>query len=282
YGPIDDREALKAVARAVELGCNFFDTADIYGHGHSEKLLGTALRGKRQGVYIATKAGWDFYHGPVRQNFTPAYLRFALEKSLKRLKTDYIDLYQLHNPPGSLPDEVYETLEELKAEGKIRFYGLSIHTVDEGLSAIRQGRVDTLQFVYHLFCRHIGEALFPAAQAHQIGVIVREPLANGFLTGKYREVPRFPPGDFRRSWSRQEIAERIAGVKVLRELLGEEEESLTRRALQFVLTQPAVSVVIPGAKTRVQVEENLSAGQECFPATVLPLVQKLPEWCKPV
>jgi aryl-alcohol dehydrogenase-like predicted oxidoreductase len=285
YGPIDDQEALKTITRAMELGCNFFDTADIYGHGHSEKLLGTALRGKRHTMYIATKGGWDFYHGPVRMNLSPSYLCFAVEKSLKRLKTDYIDLYQLHNPPaGYALEEVYNTLDTLKMQGKIRFYGLSIHTVAEGFAAIQQGRVSTIQVVYNLFCQSLGEILFPVAQAHQVGIIAREPLANGLLTGKYRQAPVFAAGDFRQNWSSEEIRRLLAGVAYLRTLFGltKSDQRLTQRALQFVLAQPGVSVVIPGAKTREQVEENCMAGKEPFPREIRPAIQTLAKWCQPV
>lgn len=285
YGPVDDQEALKIIRKALELGCNFFDTADIYGHGHSEKLLGTALRGTRQSVYIATKVGWDFYHGPVRMNLSPAYLCFALERSLKRLKTDYVDLYQIHNPPaGFALDAVYEALEAFKTQGKIRFYGLSIHTLSEGLAAIAAGCIDTLQIAYNLCCRTPGEILFPVAQAQQIGIIAREPLANGFLTGKYTLQTLFPAGDFRQSWSEDLKQRRIALVGHLQELLKPylTTFSLAQRALQFVLTQPAVSVVIPGAKTREQVVENLTASKETFPRELLPLVHRLPECCQVV
>src|SRR5256712_7670966 len=135
YGPTDDELSLAAIGRALELGCNFFDTADVYGHGHSEDLLGQALRGHRSEVIIATKVGGDFYHGTPRMNFNSDYLEFALGKSCERLGTDYIDLYQLHNPPIQLIKDgrIFKILDRLKASGKIRHYGISIHDPQEGL-----------------------------------------------------------------------------------------------------------------------------------------------------
>src|SRR5580704_8655009 len=130
YGPAADEESLAAVTTAFDLGCTFFDTADVYGHGHSEELLGKALKGTRQKVVIATKVGSDFYHQPPQLRFTEEYITFAVEQSLKRLDTDVIDLYQLHNPPFSAIEhgQLFAPLEKLKSQGKIRFYGISIHS----------------------------------------------------------------------------------------------------------------------------------------------------------
>src|ERR1041385_3831821 len=119
YGPTDDEDSLRAITSAVDLGCTFFDTADVYGHGHSEELLGRALKGRRKEVILATKGGSDFYHEPPRLNFTEAHLIYAVEQSLKRLGTDTIDLYQLHNPPFSVIERghLFEGLEKLKSQG---------------------------------------------------------------------------------------------------------------------------------------------------------------------
>src|SRR5438445_8223639 len=187
YGPTEDEASIAAIEKAVELGCNFFDTADVYGHGHSEELLGKALKGRRKEVVLATKGGSDFYHDPPRLNFTEAHIFFAVEQSLKRLDTDIIDLYQLHNPPFSVIEggRVFEPLEKLKKQGKVRYYGISIHDPQEGLLAMKTGKPSTIQVVYNYLRRDAAEELFPRALAEGVGIIAREPLANGFLTAKY-------------------------------------------------------------------------------------------------
>src|SRR2546428_8531082 len=182
YGPTDDAEAKRAIRRAYELGCNFFDTADVYGHRHSESLLGAALHDVRDQVFIATKVGGNFYDGDVHMDFTPAYLRFAVEHSLERLRTDHIDLLQLHNPPVNLISTkgTYEPLEEMKREGLIRFYGVSVHPPEEGVAAVQATMPDTVQIVYNLARREAEDTFLPTAHAANVGVIAREPLPNGF------------------------------------------------------------------------------------------------------
>ena len=143
YGPTDDQESLKAFAYAHDQGINFFDTADTYGHGHSEELLGETFKesSKRLQVILASKVGWDFYHGGSKKNFGSDYIRFACGQSLKRLKTDFIDLYQLHNPIMEEIEEgsIFKVLSELKREGKIRHWGVSIHLAREGAVVIQKG-----------------------------------------------------------------------------------------------------------------------------------------------
>ncbi|TLZ92160.1 MAG: aldo/keto reductase, partial [Methanobacteriota archaeon] len=147
YGPTDDGESIAAVQKAVDLGVNFFDTADVYGWGHSEEVLGKALEGRRDQVHLATKVGGDFYHGGVRANFDPGYIAFALERSLQRLRTDHVDLYQLHNPPAETVADpaAYEVLETLKAEGKIVSYGVSVHEPMEASLCLESGKPEVLQ-----------------------------------------------------------------------------------------------------------------------------------------
>jgi aryl-alcohol dehydrogenase-like predicted oxidoreductase len=261
YGPTDNTESLRAIAHAFELGCMFFDTADIYGHGLSETLLAQALHSHRQECIFATKVGNDFYHGPVRKNFDPDYIRSALEKSLQRLKTDYIDLYQLHNPPLMMLErrEHYAILDTLKQEGKIRFYGISVHDAYEGIMAIQTGKPDVIQVVYNLLRQDAREELLPLAQEQDVGLIVREPLASGMLTGKYSAETTFPSGDIRAQWPQEYLALQAQLVDKLRFLELPEQRTLTQAALRFILDAAAVSVVIPGIKTVAQVEENCAA-----------------------
>ncbi len=262
YGPTDNAESLRTLKRAFELGCTFFDTADIYGHGLSEKLLHQALHTHRHECVIATKVGNDFYNGPFRKNFDPDYIRFALEKSLQRLQTDYIDLYQLHNPPLMMLErgEHYAILEDLKSEGKIRYYGVSVHDAYEGMMAIETGKPDVIQVVHNLLRQDAREELFPLALERDVGVIAREPLASGMLTGKYRADSTFTAGDIRAEWPPEYLAFQTQLVDRLRFLATPEQRTLSQAALRFVLDEPALSVVIAGMKTVVHVEENVRAG----------------------
>lgn len=259
YGPTEDRISIEAINKAIDLGCNFFDTADVYGWGHSEELLGKALKGRRDHLIIATKVGGDFYQGHGFQTFTDAYVRFALEKSLQRLKTDYLDIYQLHNPPLKLiqQTELYETLKELKKEGKIRAWGVSIFDPIEGLTALKLGQPDSLQVVYNVFNTKPTEDLFPKALECGCAIIAREPLANGFLTGKYLPDSSFEAGDIRQRWPRDYIHARVYAAQQLGFLVNSGLNTLAQAAIKYVLSNDAVAVVIPGIKTPEQAEENL-------------------------
>jgi aryl-alcohol dehydrogenase-like predicted oxidoreductase len=289
YGPTDDTESLRAVRHAVELGCNFFDTADVYGHGHSEEILGAALAGVRDRVLIATKVGGNFYNRDVHPllrdriaqaagvsydrlppdiplpvthdaSFTADYIRFALGRSLVRLHTDYVDLLQLHNPPlqqiGAL--ETYAVLEDLRREGKIRAYGVSVHSPEEGLAAIQSTMPDTVQLVYNLARREAESAFFPAARAANIGVIVREPLANGFLAGRYTPQSTWDKGDIRAHMPQQHVARLAALGQRVRDLAAHTGSSPAQLALKFVLDNAAVSTTIVGTKTVAQADENFT------------------------
>jgi len=261
YGQTDDKTSLEAIHKAIDLGCNFFDTADVYGWGHSEELLGKALRSKRDHLIIATKVGGDFYQGHGFQTFTSEYVRFALDKSLERLKTDYVDVYQLHNPPLKALNkpETYEVLKELKREGKIRAWGVSIFDPVEGLAALNVGQPDSLQVVYNVFNAKPADQLFPKAYESGCAIIAREPLANGFLTGKYLPDCEFESGDIRQKWPRDYIRARVYAAKKLDSLLKSDWSTLSISALRYVLMNDQVSVVIPGIKTAEQAIENLSA-----------------------
>jgi len=260
YGPTDDKASIGAVRRAVDLGCTFFDTADVYGWGHSEEILGEALEGRRDKVSIATKVGGDFYHGGVRMNFDAGYLAFALERSLKRLRTDHVDLYQLHNPPAEVMGDpaTYDALDSLKAENKILHYGVSIHEPYEGLLCIEAGKPQTLQVPFSILRQEWVDDFFTDARKADVGVIAREPLGNGFLAGKIPPNAQFPHGDIRHQWPPQMVAARSSLASRLGFLKGQD-RTLAQAALQFVLAYSEVSTTIPGCKTADQVDENLGA-----------------------
>jgi len=262
YGPTDDATSVAAVRRALELGCTFYDTADVYGWGHSEEILGQALEGRRDEVVLATKAGGDFYHGGVRMNFDPGYIAFALDRSLKRLRTDRVDVYQLHNPPAEMMGDpaTYDALEALKADHRIDHYGVSIHEPAEGLLCLEAGRPETLQIPFSLVRQEWIDELLGEARKANVGIIAREPLGNGFLAGKIAPDARFPPGDIRHHWppgmvhGRARVAERLS-------FLANPERTLAQAALGFVLAFPEVAVTIPGVKTPAQAEEDLRASE---------------------
>lgn len=265
YGPTRDEDSRQALEAAWENGVNFFDTADTYGHGHSEELIAEFLKGKPRGrVLIASKAGWDFYHEPSRKNFSPAHLRYACEQSLKRLGTDSIDVYQLHNPSLeeiSRGDAVGE-LEKLRQEGKIRFIGISVHREDEALAALTDSRVASLQLILNMLDQRMAAAVLDRAKGLDVGVIAREPLASGLLTGKYGPEHEFVKDDHRRRWTRQKLALDCRKIEMIRNVLATQRLSLAQAALEFVLDFQTVSTVIPGAKTRGQILENLRAVQD--------------------
>jgi len=262
YGPTEDKQSLAAIGRALELGCNFFDTADVYGHGHSEELLGQALAGHRSEVIIATKVGGDFYHGAPRMNFSSDYLEFALGKSCERLGSDYIDLYQLHNPPIQLVKDgrIFKSLEKFKASGKIRHYGISIHDPPEGLLAMRDRELGAIQVAFNILRQEAKSQLFREATKNSVGVIAREPLANGFLAGRRKAESSFLQGDIRHNFPLDYISQLTLAAEKLR-FLESNSRTLAQAAIRYVLDHKDVSTVIPGAKTREQVEEDLASSE---------------------
>ncbi|HLC77104.1 MAG TPA: aldo/keto reductase [archaeon] len=256
YGPTDDTESLKAIKKAIAMGCTLFDTADVYGHGHSEELLGLALQKVRNSVMIATKVGGSYFYGGFgMMNFTEEYIRFAIEQSLKRLRTNYIDVYQLHNPTLAMikEGEVFKSLRKLQEEGKIRHVGISVFTLEEGIAAL--DHVDTIQCVFNIIDPRNYE-IMETAKRRGIAVIVREPLANGMLTGKYNAKSTFEQGDIRQAMP-EDYKE---GITELAKEIRERFPRLTSAqvALKYVLNFDCVTTVIPGAKTEQQVEENMA------------------------
>ena len=262
YGPVWDTDSLDALEAAWDSGVNFFDTADVYGEGHSEELLGSFLKGKpRNRVVIATKGGWDFYQGAHKKNFGQNYLRLACEKSLKRLSVGTIDLYQLHNPSlKELREEgALDVLGLLRKEGKIRFIGISVHTEEEALAMLEDLRVQVVQVAFNLLDQRMAGKVFSEARKRNVGVIVREPLASGILSGNYLPSHEFPKDDHRRRWLPEKRKADWQKVECLQRTLESKKIVLTQAALEFTLAYEAVSTVIPGAKTRTQVVENVKA-----------------------
>ncbi|HWP34007.1 MAG TPA: aldo/keto reductase, partial [Thermodesulfobacteriota bacterium] len=259
WGPVDRAEALATLRRAFDLGVTFFDTADMYGRGRSEELIREALGPRRREVVIATKGGMNFYEGERHLDFRPTYIEFALRESLRRLGTDYVDLYQLHNPePRHLTDELFALLERLKASGAIRYYGVSLNSRAEGVAELAGRPVASVQAIYNLLDQRAARSVFPWAQQAGVAVVARVPLASGLLTGKLTPEWTFAEGDHRRRRPREWLVEGLAQAERYRFLV-RDGRTLAQAAIRFVLAHPAVTVTIPGAKSPRQVEENLSA-----------------------
>ena len=266
WGPVDDQNSLDTIEAAVQAGITFFDTADVYGFGHSEELLGKAMRGRRDDFIVATKVGWiDF----DREHFKSAYdspeaLIAGVEKNLARLGTDHIELLQCHiNEPEPNTRNFIQGFQMMQRNGVIKAYGVSSSIFEFIREFNADGGLSALQIDYSILNRTAEKEIFPYCLEHDIGVIVRGPLAMGVLTGKFDRDSRFPKGDFRRSWienpeENQIFLEDLAKVDQLRKI--PYDGSLAQLALQFVLAHPAVTTVIPGAKTVKQLEQNVRAG----------------------
>lgn len=265
YGPTRDEDSIEALETAWEHGINFYDTADTYGHGHSEEILSGFLKSKdRSKIFIASKAGWDFYHQPSRKVFTPEHLYFACEQSLKRLGAGHIDLYQLHNPDAEQirAGEAVGALEKLKEQGKIRFIGISVHREEEALAALQDKRVDVIQLIFNMLDQRMADNVLDLCKEAGVGVIAREPLACGMLTGKYTADHTFGREDHRKRWTKEKLALDVKKIELIRSILSTERLPLSQAALEYVLDFDAVSVAIPGAKTKAQVLENLQATED--------------------
>ena len=261
YGSIDESEASLALLSAVDVGVNFFDTADFYGFGKSESIIGKTLKRHRNRLVYATKCGMVDATG--LQDFSPQYMRQALEASLSRLQTDYIDLYQLHSPLIDLVTfggEIIETLESLKQSGKIRAYGISVRSPEDGLIAVRDLGFTCLQTNFNLIDqRVIDSGLLSLCEIHGANIIARTPLVFGFLTGQYAATDNFAPDDHRRKWTPDQRKYWASAPKLFETLICKESQTPPQFALRFCLSFPAVSVAIPGMLSRDHVLENAVA-----------------------
>lgn len=278
FGATDDNESIKALHHALDLGMNFIDTADAYGRGHSEELIAQVLKTRRKEVVLATKGGNQYMVRQGLRNFEPEYISGALERSLQRLQIDVIDLYQLHNPSAEVMrrGEIFELLDRFKREGKIRFYGVSLETVADGIVALQTGKPDTLQVVYNILHQDPEAELFPLAQAHNIGIIPRVPLERGVLSGRFTNPSDFARDDFRgRMFSEKTLAPLTSALGKLGFLVRGDVPNLAQAALRFVLSHPAVSSVIPGIRTPSQVDANAAASGKRLPAEDLARLREL-------
>ena len=266
YGPADETESIATLHRAIELGCNFLDTAEVYGPLTNEALLGKALKGRRHEVTIATKFAWRFQDGkqvPGARANTPALIREAVEGSLRRLGTDHIDLLYQHRIDPDMPvEDVAGTVGELVREGKVRFFGLS----EAGVANIRRAHavhpVTAVQSEYSLWERNLEADVIPALRELGIGLVPFSPLGRGFLTGEVQRAEDLPANDFRRDDPRYQGANfdaNVAAAAKVREIAASIGATAGQVALAWVLAQGDDLVPIPGTKRRKWLEENVAA-----------------------
>jgi aryl-alcohol dehydrogenase-like predicted oxidoreductase len=295
WGYVDDKESYAALNRAVDLGVNFIDTADVYGDGRSEKLIGRLLKERKEEIFVATKAGRRL-DPHVSEGYNLKNIEAFVDRSLRNLDVESIDLLQLHCPPTlvySRP-EVFVALDHLKSKGKIRNYGVSVEKVSEALRSIEHPDIQSVQIIFNMFRLRPAEEFFPKATERKVGILARVPLASGLLTGKITAETTFPPDDHRNynihgeafdrgeTFSGVDLDKGLAAVEELKQLVPTG-MNLTQMALRWILMFEAVTCAIPGAKRVKQVEENVTA------ATLPPLdgetmrgIQSVYErWVKP-
>ncbi|MCB8877762.1 aldo/keto reductase [Acidisoma silvae] len=272
WGDVDDGASRKALHAALDSGVTFIDTADVYGDGHSERLIAGVLK-ERGGdrPYIATKAGRRLAQQTV-EGYSRANILAWIDRSRKNLDVDTLDLVQLHCPPTDLyyQPEVFDTLEEIKAAGKIRDYGVSVERVEEALKTLDYPGVVSIQIIFNIFRRRPIDLLFDQVKKHDVAIVARVPLASGLLSGKFTADSQFEDTDhrkFNRKGEAFDVGETFSGVPYevglaavakIRPLVAGD-TTMARLALRWILMFDAVSVVIPGARNPEQAQSNAAA-----------------------
>jgi aryl-alcohol dehydrogenase-like predicted oxidoreductase len=281
YGPADESESMATLHRALELGCDFFDTAEVYGPHTNEDLLGRALKGRRGQVTIATKFGFHLENGKQKGtalDSRPANIRAAVEGSLRRLQTTYIDLLYQHRVDPAVPmEDVAGTVAALVKEGKVRFFGLS----EAGVANIRKAHavhpVSAVQSEYSLWERNLEADVIPVLRELGIGLVPFSPLGRGFLTGEVKRAEEYPATDFRRNDPRYQGANYDANVEaahVVREIATAKKVKPGQIALAWVLHKGNDFVPIPGTKRRAYLEENIAAASITLDAAQMSMLDE--------
>ena len=271
WGVNDRKEALRIIQKSLEADCNFFDTAPAYGRGASEELLGEGLKSVRKDVIICTKFG---HTADYVTDFSAPAIRPSIEASLRRLQTDYLDIVLMHNPPREMMDgrtsSQYEEFEKLKTEGKIREYGISLDWREEVELAVDTTKSKALEVFFNALYQEPLPA-FQKAYEHGVGIIVKVPLDSVWLSGRYRKDDSF--NDVRKRWPPEVIARRSELVEQFAKLIPQG-TSMAHAALQFILAQPQVSTIIPGAKSVEQALDNFAAAdKQLSPEVVQSMVE---------
>lgn len=273
WGEVDDNESMAAMHRALDLGVNLIDTADVYGDGHSERLIARLRKERSEPFYVITKVGRRL-NPHVADGYTKENLTAFVERSLKNLETDCLDLVQLHCPPTPVyyRPEVFDALDDLVKAGKIRYYGVSVEKVEEALKAIEYPNVQSVQIIFNMFRLRPTELFFPEAKRRKVGILARVPLASGLLTGKMTRESTFASDDHRNfnrygqafdrgeTFSGVDFETGLEAVEQLKKLVPEG-ATLAQLALRWILMFDAVSCAIPGAKRPDQAEDNVRAAE---------------------
>ena len=278
WGPVEEAEAIRTMHAAIDLGVNLFDTADAYGQGVSEELVGKAFAGKREDNYIATKVGnFGRRAGTPLAYDSPQHVYLCCDASLGRMKMDYIDLYQCHIGTLQDPSIFLEAFERLVERGKIRAYGISTNSLSVAQAFDRDGTCSAIQLEYSLLNRSVGDDLLPWCGENNVGTLVRGPIAKGVLSGKFTADSRFDDS-VRASWNdgkdRDQFLARVRNVEQVR-FLEAPGRTMAQAALQWVLANPAVTCAIPGAKNVAQITANAAAADGALSADELGRVREI-------
>ncbi len=270
YGAVDDQEEIRAVQRAIDLGVTLFDTAAVYGHGHSEEVLGKALGARRKEVVLVTKGGlsWDTVGGPIRRDSSRAALLQGMDDSLRRLGVEYVDLFLIHWPDLNTPfEETMAALNHLLEVGKTRYVGVSNFSADQLRQCRALAPIYANQVGYNLFDRRWERQMFPTAQELGIGIMAYGPMAHGLLTGTMTKETTFVEWDWRSKgvafgqalFTPENFPKNIEVVERLKVVARRLGTSLPRLAIAWVLHHPAVSVALAGTRTSAEIEHNVGA-----------------------
>jgi aryl-alcohol dehydrogenase-like predicted oxidoreductase len=288
WGTVSDDESLAALRRAVELGVNFFDTADVYGDGRSERLLAQLRRDVKEPFYVASKAGRRAQPHVASAYALPSLTAY-IERSLRNLEVDAIDLLQLHCPPTDVyyMPEVFDGLDQLVRAGKLRFYGVSVERVEEALKAIEYPGVQSVQIIFNVFRQRPADVFFGRAKQRQVGILARLPLSSGMLAGKMDANSRFAEDDhrnFNREGAAFDRGETFSGIDYRTALAAVEQLrplvpsgfTMAQLALAWILQHDAVTCAIPGGKRPAQVEENVRAAElTALPADTMARIDRI-------
>ena len=274
WGKIEEPQGINLLRQAFDLGVNFFDTGDTYGEGYGEEILAKALKQQRHDIVIGTKFGYDFYTYVVReghqerpQKWTPGFVRYACEQSLRRLDTDYIDLYQLHNPKMDAieDDELFDTLDELVKEGKILHYGFAIGPdigwEEEGTAAVEYRDAQVMQIIYSILEQDPARAWFPLARERKTGLITRVPHASGMLDGTYTKDTVFEASDHRSHRRQEWLNTSLAKIAHLDFLMENMDATIGQIAIKFALSGDMVASVLPNITNIPQLTEFAAASE---------------------